>query len=65
MMGFFIYFYPDQFKDGYLNLIVLIILASLVYGLFLFLLGGINIQDFKMMLNKSNKNQTYKSTNDA
>ncbi|HZJ41597.1 MAG TPA: flippase [Patescibacteria group bacterium] len=64
VMGFFIYFYPDQFKDGYLNLIILIVLASLVYGLFLFLLGGINIQDFKMMLKKSKKNQSYKPTND-
>src|SRR5665811_694552 len=63
MMGFFIYLYPSQFKFGFINLIILIVLASLVYGLFLFLLGGINIQDFKMLLKKSKVNQTYKPIN--
>jgi O-antigen/teichoic acid export membrane protein len=63
IMGFFIYFYPASLKEGFLNLIIIIILSSFVYGLFLFLLGGINIKDLNIIFKKSKQSQTYRSIN--
>lgn len=65
IMGFFIYLYPDQYKDGYLNLSIVIILASIIYGLFLFLLGGINIQDLRILFKKSKPSSPYKQINNV
>lgn len=63
IMGFFLYFYPNDLSAGFLNLIIIIILAGLIYGLFLFLLGGINIHDLKIMFKKTKPTQSYKSIN--
>lgn len=60
IMGGFIYFYPAQYKEGFVGLAILIILASIIYGLFLFLLGGIRIDDLKIFFKKPKPGQPYK-----
>jgi O-antigen/teichoic acid export membrane protein len=63
LMGFFIYIYPNHLKDGFLDLIATTIISALIYGLFLFLLGGIHLNDLKIIFKKSKSSQTYKSIN--
>ncbi|MDI3496424.1 MAG: hypothetical protein PWQ35_445 [Patescibacteria group bacterium] len=63
LMGFFLYIYPDSFKDSFLELSLVIILAAIIYFLFLFLLGGIHLNDLKEIFKRSKTPQTYKSIN--
>lgn len=59
-MGLFIYFYPDRLIAGFLNLGIVITTAAIVYGLFLFLLGGISMDDIKLLFKKTKPSQSYK-----
>jgi len=55
LMGIFLYFFPEQYQTKLVGLILLIILASLIYFLCLYLLGGIDTKTLKSFFAKSNK----------
>ncbi len=60
-MGLFIYLCPLRYQSTLGGLILILVLASLVYFIFLYLLGGINSEDLKTIFKKQNKGggQTY------
>lgn len=60
IMGLFLYFYPEQLSAGFLNIGIVITLGAIVYGLFLFILGGISMDDIKLLFKKTKPSQSYK-----
>lgn len=63
-MSLIIIYAPDNFKTGYLGLIGLIFFSSIVYGLVLFALGGIDINDIKTIFKKSKKSTVINPINE-
>jgi O-antigen/teichoic acid export membrane protein len=65
LMGVFLYFFPEQYQTRLAGLIILIILASLIYFVSLYFLGGIDAQTLKSLFTKSNKGgpQIYDQNN--
>lgn len=63
LMSIFILAYPSNWQSGVLGLILIIFLASGIYFLALFLLGGIKISDIQSILKKSGGSQPYSSSN--
>jgi O-antigen/teichoic acid export membrane protein len=61
VMGLFIYFFPAHYQTTLGGLILIIILASLLYFLFLYIIGGIKSADLKSILKKQTTDggQTY------
>ena len=61
IMGAFIYFFPINYQETLWNLLLVIVLASLIYFLALFFLGGISPEDVKSIFKKQTKGggQTY------
>ncbi len=55
VMGGFIYFFPAYFQASLGGLILIIILASLIYFLVLYLLGGISSDDLSSIFKKQTK----------
>jgi len=62
IMGIFLYFYPNYYQIGAIKLIITIALASGIYFLFLFILGGIRPEDLKVIIKKSSSGQPYGSS---
>lgn len=60
-MGIFLYFLPLRYQEHLLGLILIIIIASLIYFLFLYLLGGIKRKDMAVIFKKQTTGggQTY------
>lgn len=63
VMGLFIYFYPENLKQGLLPLGSTMILSGLIYVSTLFIIGGIKIKDLQMIFKKTKPSQSYKSIN--
>jgi O-antigen/teichoic acid export membrane protein len=62
-MGLFLYYYPDSLQTGVLKLIFTILIASMIYFVSLFLIGGIKLEDLKTISKKSSGSQPYNSSN--
>lgn len=60
-MGAFLYFLPLRYQEHLIGLILIIIIASLIYFLFLYLLGGIKRKDLAVIFKKQTTGggQTY------
>ena len=60
-MGAFIKIFPAHYQTNLGGLLLVIVLASILYFILLYLLGGIKAQDLKSILRKQNKggSQTY------
>lgn len=63
IMSAFILIYPSAWQIGILGLLLVIFLASAIYFLVLFLLGGIKTADIQSILKKSGGSQPYSSSN--
>lgn len=63
LMSGFILIYPSAWQINILGLILTIFLASGIYFLILFLLGGIKISDIQSILKKSGGSQPYSASN--
>lgn len=63
IMGGFIWFWPSKFQINLLGLILTIILATFIYFLALFIIGGIKIQDLKILFKKKSTTNTKESYN--
>lgn len=61
IMGTFLYFLPFRYQETLGGLILILILASLIYFLFLYLLGGIKLKDIATIFKKQTKGggETY------
>jgi len=64
LMGVFLYFSPEQYQTKLTSLLIIIVLASLIYFVALYFLGGVSAKDLKSIFKKSNKGgaQTYDPT---
>jgi len=64
VMGFFLYFFPGRYQTTISGLLLTIFLASLVYFLALYLLGGIKPKDLETIFKRQNKSggQIYNSS---
>jgi hypothetical protein len=62
-MSVFVILYPNNWQMTWFGLIIAILLASAIYLLVLFLLGGIKPAELKAILKKSGGSQPYSANN--
>jgi O-antigen/teichoic acid export membrane protein len=55
LMGFFLYFFPRQYQNTLGGLIFIILIASLIYFIGLYFLGGIKPEDLKTIFKRQTK----------
>ncbi|MFA5024606.1 MAG: flippase [Patescibacteria group bacterium] len=65
LMGLFLYFFPAQYQNTLGGVILIIILASLIYFIGLYFLGGIKPEDLEAIFKRQKKSggQTYDPSN--